>query len=312
MIYRADTETDISMLRLLNELALSHQLLEYREFTQAIKSHILAESEIYLFDYSGEAKLIFDKTIDNLRPIIGFELEQLILTLQQRKKQWKQLESFIPAMDYQVRCNSHSEQWQHISESEQKKIEKLVGFGNTLLEIRYNLGEDSFKVARTFAKLIQQKLVIIGKDSDDLPVITQPPIVEEIAKPLAPEIVIVDDSPVLLKKFESVATELGYRVRCCDNALIAVDLLLESEPVAIFLDINMPELSGFQLMKQIRLQPKLASIPLVVLTAETTMINQQRAKWSKSKFLSKPLTSEDNQRFISELTILLQNLAPIT
>ncbi len=312
IIHRANTETDTSMVRLFSELTLNKQLLDYREFAQAIKSHILAESEKYLFDYSGEAKLVFDKTIDKLRPIIGFEVEPLILTLRQRKKLWERLESVIPSMDYQVRCNTQSHQWKQLPEEEKRKITRLVDYGKTLEEIRYNLGEDSFKVARTFSKLIQQELVVIGAESNDFASIDQPPVVEETPESLAPEIVIVDDSPVLLKQFTSVATGLGYRVRCCDDALAAVDFVLESEPVVIFLDVNMPNLSGFQLMKQIRLQPKLSSIPLVILTAEKTIMNQQRAKWSKSKFLSKPLNSEDSQRFVSELKTLLQTLAPIT
>ncbi|MDJ0746777.1 MAG: response regulator [Xenococcaceae cyanobacterium MO_167.B27] len=312
MIERANTETDISMLRLLSELTISNQLPDYQELTGALKSHILAESEKYLFDYPGEAKLVFDKTIDNLRPIIGFEVEHLILALQQRKKQWKKLNLFIPTMDYQVICNTQSAQWKLLSEPEKRKLSILVNSGETLEKIRYNLGEDSIKIARTFSKLIKQELVVIKAKSNDLPSRDNPPFIEETPKSLAPEIVIVDDSPVLLKQFSSVATGLGYRVRGCDDAVKAIDILLESEPVVIFLDVNMPNLSGFQLMKQIRLQPKLSSIPLVILTAEKRMMNQQRAKWSKSEFLSKPLNSEDRLRFVSELKTLLQSLAPIT
>jgi CheY-like chemotaxis protein len=74
----------------------------------------------------------------------------------------------------------------------------------------------------------------------------------------------------------------------------------------------MPGITGFQLMKQIRSQPKLASIPLIVMTAEKSMLNQQRAKWSKSKFLSKPLSIEEIPQFKSELTAVLQEFAPIT
>ena len=104
---------------------------------------------------------------------------------------------------------------------------------------------------------------------------------------------------------------LGYRVKCCANALEAVDFLIEYEPSVIFIDINMPELSGFQLMKQIRSQAELYAVPLVILTAEKTLMNQQCAKWSKSQFLSKPLSSEDNRRFVTELKATLQSSAPI-
>lgn len=140
----------------------------------------------------------------------------------------------------------------------------------------------------------------------------QPPASTEATNPSAPEIVAVDDSPLLLRNFHTIVSGWGYRVRCCEDADKAIEVMLAGEPAVIFLDLNMPQISGFQLMKQIRLQPKLASVPLVVLTAEKTMINQQRAKWSKSSFLSKPLHPDEISTFTAELKAILQDLAPIS
>ncbi|MGB5709979.1 MAG: response regulator, partial [Waterburya sp.] len=183
--------------------------------------------------------------------------------------------------------------------------------GNTLEEVRYKLGEDSLKIAQIFSKLIEQKLVLIDANRNSFPKIVESSIPKDISKSSKAELVIIDDSSVLLKQFSSVVKDLGYGVKCCDNSLEALDLLLKHEPRVIFIDINMPELSGFQLMKLIRTNPKLSSIPLVILTAEKTMINQQRAKWSKSKFLSKPLNLEDRERFVTELKDILHSIAPL-
>ena len=115
---------------------------------------------------------------------------------------------------------------------------------------------------------------------------------------------------ILLKQFQKLVADWGYEVRCCSNASDAAEFLLQSIPELIFLDINMPDISGFQLIKIIRMQPELSSIPLVILTAEKTMMNRQRAKWSKSIFLNKPLNIEEIGTFKSDLKTLLTKLLP--
>ncbi len=88
--------------------------------------------------------------------------------------------------------------------------------------------------------------------------------------------------------------------------------MLESKPVVIFLDINMPGASGFDLIKQIRRQPQLSSIPLVLLTAEKTVSNQWRAQWASCKFLAKPRTPAEIHVFQTELRQMLGEIAPTT
>ena len=81
--------------------------------------------------------------------------------------------------------------------------------------------------------------------------------------------------------------------------------------MAIFLDVNMPGASGFDLIKQIRRQPDLSSLPLVLLTAEKTVSNQWRAQWASCKFLAKPRTSAEIPVFRTELRQMLEEIVPI-
>ncbi len=314
MTRRANVEKDILMVGLLGELALNIKTLNYQKIVEAIESHIIEDTERYLFHNAQEVKIFSNLKIDDLRPIVGLEVEELFSKIMMRRSQWKKIEAIIPSLNYHIQCNTTSPQWNQLAPVEKNKIEKLAAAGNTLEEIRYKLGEDSLKIAQIFSKLIEQKLVLIDANRNSFPKIVKSSITKDtkdISKSSKAELVIIDDSPVILKQFSSVVKDLGYGVECCDNSLEALDLLLKHEPKVIFIDINMPELSGFQLMKLIRTHPKLSSTPLVILTAEKTMINQQRAKWSKSKFLSKPLNLEDRKRFVTELKDILHNIAPL-
>ena len=309
---KSQTQKDVLIVGLLGELALSNKNFNYQQFSEIIQSHIIADAEKYLFLNAIEAKLISNKKIDYLRPIIGLKVERLCSLIELRKAKWSKVKNIIPSLDYQVKCNVESSQWKQLSVAKKIKIRKLVNYGDTLEEIRYALGEENLKIAQIFSKLVTKELVIVGRNINSSEVNKSATFEEKSSKTLPPQLVIIDDSLVLLKQFSSVVKALGYRIECCDDALKAVELLLKDEPKVIFIDVNMPELSGFQLIKQIRSNPKLAQIQLVILTAEKNMMNKQRAKWSKSIFLSKPLNSEDRERFVAELKNLLQDLAPIT
>ena len=311
MIFRlANTRNDISVLRLLMELTINTKLVEYQEIIKGIQNHLFSDFEKHLFTNSGRIKIIFDKTVDLKKPIVGFNLQQILFMVKQRKIQWNQLREVIPSMFFYVGSNEQNPQWKRLSSQKRQKIKRLLNHGKTLEEIRYNLGEDSLKIATTFAKLINQNLVVIDSEINNInsSLIGQVSLVAETEDVLASGIAIIDDSPILLKQFTKIVTDWGYDVRCCSNALTAVDFLLESPPEIIFLDVNMPHYSGFQLMKKIRLQPELSSTPVVVLTAEKTLMNRQRAKWAKSVFLTKPLNTEEIDRFESDLKSLLEKM----
>ena len=375
-----DGQSPQSMLALLSKLILQAKLTTYQEVIEAIKLKILTDIDKYLFDYSGQAEFIAEEKLKDKRPIIGFELDDLLFTAKQRRKQWEEISSFVPSMESIVQSDIRQIEMQKLTVRQKEQLEKIIRSGKSLQQISYDLGEDGLKLAKTFAKLVQKKLVTFN--SDNLSPIAQPETPPEFSKttltqpetppefskttltqpetppefskttltqpgtppefskttltqPETPlefskttltqpgtppegaelagaEVFIVDDSMIILKNFKALVSQLGYSVKCFDNAHNALEAMIAAaNPAIIFLDINMPEMSGFQLVKLIRSQPKLASVPLILLTAERSLLNKQRAKWSKSKFLSKPLSVEEIPNFKSELKALLQELAPI-
>ncbi|MBD2178142.1 response regulator [Pseudanabaena sp. FACHB-1998] len=126
-----------------------------------------------------------------------------------------------------------------------------------------------------------------------------------------PRVMIVDDSPVLLKQFGNLLTNWGYQLSLVDDSANATKQMLSEKPSIVFMDINMPHLNGFDLIKQIRRQSSLANVPLVLVTSENTITNNFRAKWANCRFLSKPRTSNDIPEFREQVRAILREFAPI-
>jgi CheY-like chemotaxis protein len=127
-----------------------------------------------------------------------------------------------------------------------------------------------------------------------------------------PKIFVVDDSPVLLRQFRQLLNGWGYQVSLTEDSQEATDLMVEYDPDVVFIDINMPGLGGFDLIKQIRRQPELAACPIVLVTAENSITNNFRARWANCRFIAKPRSTEESEKFRDELRSLLRELAPLS
>ena len=262
---------------------------------------VLADFDSYLFDYVGQATFIQDVQLLNWPSSLGLGLNNLLLQSKQRRLEWTKIEAFVPSIESVPKFDSQEAEKQNLPQKQKQQFQQLTSRGKTIRELSTYLGKDPLEMAQLFSRLKRKNLVSFSNKQNSPTEIWR-----------EPEILIVDDSALMLQNFRALVTKLGYRVRCCSDALSAVPTMLADPPDVVFVDVNMPRLSGFQLIRQIRLQPELADIPLIVLTAEKSLSNQMRAKWSKSEFLTKPLKSEDINAFCSQLCSLLKEVAPLS
>lgn len=104
----------------------------------------------------------------------------------------------------------------------------------------------------------------------------------------SPEVLIVDDVPMNLKVLEAVLKRFKVRVIACNSAKEALKKLNEGVVSLILTDLWMPEMSGEELAKIIKDDPRTNKIPVIAVTADT---QAHQNKEFFDGFLLKPIST---------------------
>ena len=81
-------------------------------------------------------------------------------------------------------------------------------------------------------------------------------------------ILLVEDSEPAVIQMTEILQAQGYRVEVARDGKIALERLVRTTPDAVILDLMMPEVDGFQVLKALRAVPRTARLPVLILTAK--------------------------------------------
>lgn len=282
-------------------------LVKPHDIVQALKTHLNNDLDRYLvYPRGGKAYFTPEPGFAETSLMAGFDVNALFLESIKRRVEWTCLKPYIPSLDSVLSLTPKALTSDSLKEYQRQTLKDFIKDNRTLTDVARLMGKDALVVAKSFSNLIQQNIIAV--DNQNVEVV--PPQAEEASS--VPEVFIVDDSPVLIRQFRTLLEHWGYTVKSCEESVNAMEQLLQSKPRVIFLDVNMPEISGFDLIKKIRREPYLSGIPLVMLTAEKSVSNQWRAQWASCKFLSKPRTTDEVNQFRQDLRGILRELAPLS
>src|SRR5919201_1444344 len=121
-----------------------------------------------------------------------------------------------------------------------------------------------------------------------------------------PLILVVDDTPALLDVVRSCLEAEGYRVSTCLESRHAVRMAKELRPAIIMLDLVMPEVSGWEVLAQLRTDPEFARTPVIVCTAYVTealgRLSELRGPDQHLGLLPKPFDIEELVEVVQSLS----------
>lgn len=104
----------------------------------------------------------------------------------------------------------------------------------------------------------------------------------------------IDDSPTVLNSIRNFLDENTFSVVMINDPVKALMQILRSKPDLILLDVEMPNLDGYELCSLLRRHSAFKNTPIIMVTGRTGFIDRAKAKMVRSSgYLTKPFTQSD-------------------
>ncbi len=103
-------------------------------------------------------------------------------------------------------------------------------------------------------------------------------------------VLIIEDEEDAAELFAEMMRVSGFRVLKISNSAPALTTMAAEKPDVLILDIMMPEISGLEILRQMRRDPELANIPVVVVSAKSMPADIKNGmEAGASTYLTKPV-----------------------
>jgi DNA-binding NarL/FixJ family response regulator len=115
-------------------------------------------------------------------------------------------------------------------------------------------------------------------------------------------LLLVDDEPGLREAVQAYLEDSGFEVNTASNARDGWEQLQQALPDLLITDVMMPQVDGYQFLKQVREDPRFETLPVVFLTARGMTTDRiQGYNAGVDAYISKPFDPEELVAIISNL-----------
>jgi len=105
------------------------------------------------------------------------------------------------------------------------------------------------------------------------------------------KILIVDDEPYVTRSLTFMLKKEGYNVSSAANGEEAMAKVRESKPNLIFLDVMMPKKNGYEVCQEMKSEPGLNDVHIIMLTAKGQEADREKGFNSGAdEFMTKPFS----------------------
>jgi signal transduction histidine kinase/DNA-binding response OmpR family regulator len=131
---------------------------------------------------------------------------------------------------------------------------------------------------------------------------------KHIARSARGPILVIEDDPDALEITCDLLVQAGWSVQAAENSTEAIEVIEKNPPMLILLDLMMPEMDGFEVIKKLRYHPQWQLIPIIVITSvelstsEYAQLSKQVQNiFQKGKYELQDLLNEVNEVVSSSL-----------
>ncbi|HPT50146.1 MAG TPA: Hpt domain-containing protein [Accumulibacter sp.] len=109
-----------------------------------------------------------------------------------------------------------------------------------------------------------------------------------------PTVMVVDDSLTVRKITSRLLAREGYAVLTAKDGVDALEQMFSTHPDVLLLDIEMPRMDGFELTRNLRAEPRLRDIPIIMITSRTATKHREYAReLGVNNYLGKPYQEDE-------------------
>lgn len=118
----------------------------------------------------------------------------------------------------------------------------------------------------------------------------------------------VDDIPLNLLLVQKMLSKFNFKIRTATNGRAALDAVAQEKPALILLDLMMPEVDGYEVLRQLRENPETEDIRVIILSALNS--NEDIVKGfdlGANDYLTKPISMEKLLNVVATQFKLIQS-----
>ncbi|MGK7876381.1 MAG: response regulator [Xenococcaceae cyanobacterium] len=247
-------------------------------------------------------------------PLIAYPWDYLSEKSQALVHEWQQLRTSLLSPFTRLYLDDKSKYdfyklWQNLNKMPEAlkffRSEKLslwlqiLSQKNSLYQIAAQIGVAPVTVARQFQPMVEAGVIQVLPFQE----LEKQPSSVVASRPV---VACIDDSKTVQRQVKMTLEPAGYQVLSITEPASTLTMLVRQKPVLILMDINMPEINGYELCQMLSRSRKLRDIPVVMLTGREGLTDRFRAKLvGATHYLTKPF--DPNQ-----LIDVVQSLAPLT
>ncbi len=121
-------------------------------------------------------------------------------------------------------------------------------------------------------------------------------------------VMVVEDNPENREMICRQLTKAGWRVLAAENGIEALAVMQTEVPGVILLDLMMPQMDGFEFLRQLRQHPQWRSLPVIVLTAKD--LSTEERQWLDSQTQRIYQKGAGNKQILDEIRTLIAHSSP--
>ena len=115
-------------------------------------------------------------------------------------------------------------------------------------------------------------------------------------------VLLAEDEPNIVESLTFLLERAGFQIKVANDGRQALNTALEQLPAVLVLDLMLPELDGYEVLRRLRADPRGEKLPVLMLTAKGQRIDRETAlECGADLFMTKPFANSEITAAVVEL-----------